>query len=94
MTKKLNGFWLVIFGMTIGSGVYAAEIQEYYPLAMGNSWTYFSSGEEENDIWSDVDVQIISRTELVNGVETMRLVSTSCAPQHDNYENLVWDDEE
>jgi len=99
MKKVLNFvvIGLLISGMMGASAAY--HMQEYYPLMMGNSWTYFESGidieNNQTEVWSEAaETMIVSaNSELINGVETRRIIHTSFDPKYDDYENLAWDQE-
>ena len=75
----------------------AYNIQDYYPLSQGNSWTYFSYEMEtengETKIYAGTDTEIVSGTDNVGGVSTIRLIEVPHDPQDYDYQNIAWDEE-
>jgi hypothetical protein len=75
----------------------AYNMQDYYPLSQGNSWTYFGygmeteDGETEIDGWTDTE--IVSGTDNVGGVSTIRLIEVPRDLQDYEYQNIAWDEE-
>jgi hypothetical protein len=76
----------------------AYNMQDYYPLSQGNSWTYFGYGMEtedgETEIEAWTETEIVSGTDDVGGVSTIRLIEEEqCYPQDYDYENIAWNEE-
>jgi hypothetical protein len=74
----------------------AYNMQDYYPLSQGNSWTYFSYEMEtengETEIYAGTDTEIVSGTDNVGGVSTIRLIEVPHDPQDYDYQNIAWDE--
>lgn len=74
----------------------AYDLQNYYPLAAGNSWTYLERDKEHGDTrWNaGVKQEQIASREMVNGVSTWRLDAThglnDNSPRSDN---VAWTEE-
>jgi len=72
----------------------AYNIQDYYPLSQGNSWTYFNYQMELPEIYAFTQTEIVSGTDNVEGISTIRLVEEEkCYPQGYNYQNIAWNEE-
>lgn len=70
----------------------AYNMQDYYPLSQGNSWTYFETEGGETEICAETYTKIVSGTEDVDGVSTMK-VGEWISSQDYWYDNLAWDAE-
>jgi hypothetical protein len=72
-------------------------MQDYYPLSQGNSWTYFEYEMEFEDSETEIDTQteteIVSGTDDVGGVSTIRLIEEDlCCSQEYYYKNIAWNE--
>lgn len=90
---KVFSLLVAVLLMSFGSTHAAYNMQEYYPLSEGNSWTYLEvsveteDGEAENS--ADTYTRIVSGTENVNGVSTIK-VGEWISGQEYWYTNLAW----
>ncbi len=73
----------------------AYNMQAYYPLSEGNSWTYFEVATEKGsaEVWTNTYTEMVFGTDTVNGIATARLVEQELEPQDEDYLNLVWGEE-
>lgn len=72
----------------------AYDLQDYYPLAQGNAWTYYalqwSPGSRKE---AEVEIQRIGLQETINGVSTWRQERTEPNETSPEYENVAWSEE-
>lgn len=67
----VNSIILIIeIGVIFTSLVFAYELEEYYPLDQGNSWTYSAIENEE----SGKEIVRIEGKEIIRGVETVKMM--------------------
>ena len=75
----------------------AYNMQDYYPLSQGNSWTYFEYDAEtedgETEFWTTTYTEIVSGTDDVGGVSTIRLIEEAPCYSEYCYGNIAWDEE-
>lgn len=75
----------------------AYDLQNYYPLAAGNSWTYWERNKDAGSPrwYADTEGEQIDRQEAVNGVPTWRKTQSRVEPSPgpSGYESLAWSEE-
>lgn len=94
---KLSGLKIVaaIGAGMISSSVIAYDLQNYYPLAQGNAWTYFELESESGSTALEAETYTdrLALQEAVSGTTAWRLEEYEPNQSVSDYKNIAWTDE-